>query len=257
VFHQESQGLSITRNNGLQAASGEYIYFLDSDDWIENNTLKLLLQEMQKESADVVFMDANSFSDEKERAIEQRYFRKKRHKADKGIRVLSELMEEKEYHSSVPLLFMSAEFIKRNSLCFIPEIVYEDMIFTYEVFLKAERVSHVNAALYQRRYRSNSIMTSKKKAKDYVSAKTVYEKVHAYVSEEEVTKQYVIRCALNVLNMYKKLTLQEQKEYKEDYKELKRNILANNAYGHQALKMRCYGVGVWFCYKVFEKIFKK
>jgi hypothetical protein len=152
---------------------------------------------------------------------------------------------------------MSAEFIKRNSLCFIPEIVYEDMIFTYEVFLKAKRVSHVNAALYQRRYRSNSIMTSKKKVKDYVSAKTVYEKVRAYVSEEEVTKQYVIRCALNALNMYKKLTLQEQKEYKEDYKELKRNILANNAYGHQALKMRCYGVGVWFCYKVFEKIFKR
>ena len=257
VLHQENKGLSITRNNGLQIASGEYIYFLDSDDWIENSTLEILLQEITKESADVVFMDAKSFVEQKEKEVEQRYIRKKKYDANNGIQMLTHLIEEKEYHSSVPLLFMKANFLKRNSLEFIAGIVYEDMVFTYEVFLKAQRVSHVNEALYQRRYRSNSIMTSKKKIKDYVSAKIVYEKVSTYVSEEEVTKSYVIRCAFNALNIYKKLSLQERKEYKKDYKELKRNLLEKNAYGNRALKMRCYGVGVWFFYKVFEKVFKK
>ena len=257
VLHQENKGLSITRNNGLQIASGEYIYFLDSDDWIENSTLEILLQEITKESADVVFMDAKSFVEQKEKEVEQRYIRKKKYDANNGIQMLTHLIEEKDYHSSVPLLFMKANFLKRNSLEFIAGIVYEDMVFTYEVFLKAQRVSHVNEALYQRRYRSNSIMTSKKKIKDYVSAKIVYEKVSTYVSEEEVTKSYVIRCAFNALNIYKKLSLQERKEYKKDYKELKRNLLEKNAYGNRALKMRCYGVGVWFFYKVFEKVFKK
>lgn len=55
VIKQENQGLSGARNTGVKAASGEYIVFVDSDDWIELDTCEKALIIMQENNADVVF----------------------------------------------------------------------------------------------------------------------------------------------------------------------------------------------------------
>lgn len=54
VFHQENKGISATRENALYKASGEYIQFVDSDDWIEPNMLEIMLQTSIKNNADIV-----------------------------------------------------------------------------------------------------------------------------------------------------------------------------------------------------------
>ena len=57
VFHQENQGISATRNLCLQYASGEYIQFVDSDDWIDVSALYTLVTEAEREKCDVVVFD--------------------------------------------------------------------------------------------------------------------------------------------------------------------------------------------------------
>lgn len=105
-------------------------------------------------------------------------------------------------------------------------------------------------------------MTSHKTKKYYRSAKIVYEKVRE-VSEQirkldqEVSRKYVVRCALNALNIYRKLSRAERIECKDSYTDLKKEILRDYAYGDKALYMRCYGTFPWFCYKVYEKKFGK
>lgn len=54
VFSQENQGVSKTRNRGITLACGEYIQFMDSDDYIEDSMLELLVSTMEKNSADLV-----------------------------------------------------------------------------------------------------------------------------------------------------------------------------------------------------------
>ena len=55
VINKKNQGLSSARNSGLERANGEYIIFLDSDDWIENNCCEVAFLEAENSKVDVVF----------------------------------------------------------------------------------------------------------------------------------------------------------------------------------------------------------
>lgn len=64
VIHQKNAGVSAARNNGISAAAGEYIGFVDSDDWIEPDMFERLLLEARKTGADVVMCDATTVYDD-------------------------------------------------------------------------------------------------------------------------------------------------------------------------------------------------
>lgn len=55
AIHKENSGLSDARNTGLCYATGEFVYYLDSDDYIEQNTIELLVECQERTQADVVF----------------------------------------------------------------------------------------------------------------------------------------------------------------------------------------------------------
>ncbi len=259
VIHKENGGLSDARNTGLSLAKGEYIYFLDSDDYIIPEAFKELVSVIEKENSNFVFFDAKSFEDgSNSYNIEQRYIRKKEYETAKGEKVLSDLFNNQEYHSSVPLCFMKKNLLEKESLNFMQGIFYEDTIFTYELFMSASVVSYCSKALYHRRYRKASIMTSQKNKKYFYSICRVYEDVLNFSKQEnkfhlEVAKKYIARCAFNVFNNYEKLNREDKNKCKKKFEEIKKSILKDNAYGNKALKMRCYSKVFWFIYKVFEK----
>ncbi|MCE3039169.1 glycosyltransferase family 2 protein [Helicobacter anatolicus] len=62
LIHQENQGLSMARNNAIARATGKYIVFLDSDDYIEKNLCEKLYEILQNYPVDVLLMDFNNFT---------------------------------------------------------------------------------------------------------------------------------------------------------------------------------------------------
>lgn len=60
VIHQKNSGVSAARNKGIDVAAGDYIGFVDSDDWIEPNMYECLLAEAEASRADVVMCDATT-----------------------------------------------------------------------------------------------------------------------------------------------------------------------------------------------------
>lgn len=57
VFHQENMGVSAARNRGITQASGDYLFFCDSDDWIESGAISKIASILNSSPADVFIFD--------------------------------------------------------------------------------------------------------------------------------------------------------------------------------------------------------
>lgn len=258
VIHQKNSGLSLARNKGLSESAGKYVYFLDSDDYIIENTLQNLTDIAEKDNSDIVFFDAVSFADTDDFEVKQNYIRKNKYKTDTGYNILTLMTENGEYHSAVPLLFFKKSFLSDNEISFIPNILYEDMVFTYQTLCKASVVSQCTEAFYHRRYRKNSIMTSSKTKRHFESCLTVYSHNTEFTKNTicqnaSTAHNYISRCAFNVFNVYEKLNRKDKNSCKAELVEFKKDVLNNNAFGNVSLKMRCHCKLLWFMYKIFEK----
>lgn len=260
VIHKENSGPSPTRNKGIACARGEYIYFLDSDDYIVPAVFEKLVHIAENEDADIVFFDGYSFADpEGAFNIRQGYMRSEKYKTDSGYNVLTELNKNKDFHCAIYLMLIRRALLSENNVFFLEKAYCsEDMLFTYQLYCVANRVAQCPEVLYHRRYRQNSIVTSQKSARHFLSYKLVYEEIKKFSEKtdrikDKTAKAFVVRCAFNALDTYLRISKAEKKEHREIYLSLKESILKDNAYGDRALKMRCYGKVFWFVYKMFEK----
>ena len=64
VLHQKNSGQSRARNKGLEIASGEYIGFVDADDWIDNDFFEKLIEKSEKEDLDMCVCNRKIFSEQ-------------------------------------------------------------------------------------------------------------------------------------------------------------------------------------------------
>ncbi len=164
VISQENKGLSASRNVGIRKAKGKYIYFLDSDDFIDTKSMEVCYKECEKYDLDMVTFDAICFLDKDYvgKDFKEDYDRS-------NLLPQYTLTGEEFYIASnksggyrVPvwLNFYNSEFIRKNNLFFIEGIYHEDEIHTCHCLLKAKRIKYINKKFFNRRIRNNSIMTS-------------------------------------------------------------------------------------------------
>lgn len=166
IINQENSGLSVARNTGVQFANGEYIYFLDGDDYIEQNALSVLYNRLKKDNLDVLFFDGSSFSDiYSQNDLEKyKYYYLRKNKYEKvytGEEIMSCMLRNGDYKTSACLQIIRKDHFIANNLWFIKGILHEDNYFTFKSTLTAKRVGHTSEILFHRRIRPQSIMTSK------------------------------------------------------------------------------------------------
>lgn len=70
VIHKENEGVSIARNIGLDKAKGQYIGFVDSDDWLDRDMYQSMINNAYSNKADIVICDSNTIYDKKRRVID-------------------------------------------------------------------------------------------------------------------------------------------------------------------------------------------
>lgn len=164
IIRQENSGQAAARNAALREAAGEFVYFMDSDDKIRKDTLERCVERCRRDNLDFVFFDAVSFGEDFDQSACPwfDYHRSAGYTtASDGCSTIIDMLERKIWRCSVCLCLYRKDFILKNGLTFPTGILHEDESFSAAAFLKAHRVAGIPEEFYQRRIRSNSVMTTK------------------------------------------------------------------------------------------------
>lgn len=181
LISQKNGGLSKARNTALRVATGEYIYFLDSDDYIHPRTIEMMVKAITEKSADIVVSDFTNFNSDDDVVLNLNL-------ANKYTTLMvkkEEFYLQKISNHACSKLYKKSLFIKNN--IFFPESrVYEDVATTYKIVDKANSIVHIPIGLYYYLNRLDSIskVYSKKNIEDLLIA---YSEIDLYFKEKRTS----------------------------------------------------------------------
>ena len=163
VFSQFNRGLGATRNMGIEKVSGKYIYFLDSDDFLDLRTFEELYNCAEDKNLDIAIFQLINYDDETKEYYDDDYY---------NMDFLGEKVKDNvfSYGDISDILFDLAnsacnklyrrEFILNCNAKFSDGLIFEDNVFYLNVMLNAERIYFLKKHFYKRRRRKNSITSS-------------------------------------------------------------------------------------------------
>lgn len=160
VHHQENQGLSAARNKGISLAKGKYIYFIDSDDYIAENTLKYALDLLEKHQLDVLGLRVKNTASLGIKATDNpEIMQGEPAKVTDGITYIA----ENNYLNNAWWYFINREFLLNTKLQFPVGRFVEDANFTAQLLCQSRRIMRSSLDFYRYVIRPNSIMRRRSK----------------------------------------------------------------------------------------------
>lgn len=152
VIHKANGGLSDARNAGIEVASGEFISFVDSDDWIDSKMYEMMISAIEKENADICSCGIMVSYPEKQEEL----------KIDSIVGNSEKILNMIYNDTAYPVAAWNKLYRKRlwNEFRFPEGKICEDAFTTYLLVDCAKKIVQISAPLYHYRIRENSIMTS-------------------------------------------------------------------------------------------------
>ena len=163
VIHKSNGGLSDARNFGIKVAKGEYILFVDSDDYIGKNSLNKIISELNNHSTpiDVMFLEAFKFySNGVIKSLGDGYVSSMINHQSKEV-IMQHLSGLPKFPGSACTKLVSNKLIQENNLYFEKGLLSEDIDWTIKLLVSAKKFAYSDVAYYYyRQNRKGSISNS-------------------------------------------------------------------------------------------------
>ena len=255
VYSQPNCGVAATRNHLLEKVRGEFVLFVDSDDWIELNTIEVLLEEQQKGDFDIVMFKESGKGDGKVKLFDK----------EQSINLFL------EHHLFRGMLWNKLfKSLLLNGLTFDNSIYYgEDAAFVWQTLQRVSKVALVNKSFYHygenedslSRQAFNSYKLSSYKVWDLIARETDEQwPQYSGIAHAQLAYQLTQVLLASIADQYhieKTLRKSIQKLIRRDWHLMKDS-------GHTSSRMTIFSWGVshhfklmWFIFPVFRPYFEK
>lgn len=251
---EKMSGQSYARNMGLAVATGEYIGFVDSDDWVETDMFEKMYNLAKEGNTDITMCCAKLYDDKKQEYYTDDYYGLKQLERFGNKVFTSSDTKDDMLNINVVLWnkIYKREFLQKIGVKLYEGYIYEDMLFFFETYLKAQRINILwEDMYYYRQNRSFSTMqNSDKKVYDRIDmVKLTYDVLkHSRFFEEK--QDEIHRWIID--DIFHRYTLLEAKYYEAYYKKMRDFFISLNLTEKQK-----DGLRVSYCYDEFCNILER
>ena len=224
VIHKQNGGLSDARNAGMEIATGEWITFIDSDDYVGINFLKELYSSAINTKADISICDYKSVSDDTGQEI-----KKTSTEVFDNVKCLEEMYHPRTHGMEFVAWgkLYQTKLFKKNGIEYPVGKIHEDTFTTYKLIYAAKRIAFCNAIEYFYRQREASIMTSSFNIKRLVTLDATRESCQFFEQAgENVLRNFAINAHFrNYVIVYSEM--KKNSSNLENYKAERKKLVQN------------------------------